>query len=391
MPNYNKPTFLFSNESEARLTKNQDKISNLESSIGRTERINSGLTKYIPEKENERTLLTSKLDKLKQEFLQEKIKFKQELNFHNFLSVLKILLIIISAVIQRAVWTFIIRFQNYRLERNIRFIQTYRDEVVKIKSDISFIFSQRQAGLELYKGEWLPIEEIQLIREAEIGLADNFASMSDRDFEFFISELLKEMDYDIIKVTPPTGDFGTDIIAKKGGVSVAVQCKKYNEKNRVGNTSIQQLIGSMRYYGASHSIFVTTSDYTEKAKEQTKNASIELWNKDTLHGYVKKYLLKKNVSEIFDAIENAKLKEEEVKQDIKDKIEERKERERNKTICPICGGGKMRNRKMCSRCKNERHRIRKERDYDYGGDLPPYWDMDWDDFNNDFNRRFGGW
>lgn len=48
MPNYNTSTFLISNESDAQLRNNQNKISNLESSISRTEQINSGLTKYIP-------------------------------------------------------------------------------------------------------------------------------------------------------------------------------------------------------------------------------------------------------------------------------------------------------------------------------------------------------
>jgi len=320
--------------------------------------------------------------------LQEKIKVKQELNFHNFLSVLKILLFNIPTEIQRGVWTFIIRFQKYRLGRNIRIIQNYRNDVVKIKSDISFILSQRQAGLELYKGEWLSIEKIQLNREAEIGLTDNFASMSSREFEFFIAELLKAMDYDIIEVTPATGDFGADIVAKKGGVIVAVQCKKYNEDNYVSNQDIQKSIGSMNYRNASHAIFVTTSYYTKKAIEQKKNTSIDLWDKDTLHGYVKKYLLKKNVSEILDAIESAKLKDEEAKQIKKDKIEEKKERNRNKTICPLCGGGKRKDRKICSRCKEE-ERLRKKRrggDYDYGGGLPP----GFDDTLDDINRRFGG-
>lgn len=389
MPNYNqKSTFLYSNESDVRLSKDQEKISKLESFIVKIEQINSDIKKYIDEKEKKKSLLDTKLDKVKQEFSQEKIKFKQTINFQNFFPVLNFFLVIISITIQRAAWTLIIRVQNYRLDQNFGIIQTHRNELENNKSDISFIYSQRQVGLELYKGGWLSIEEIKRIRDAEIGLADNFASMSDRDFEYFIAVLLKEMDYGNVIVTPQRKDFGTDITAEKDGKTVAVQCKKYNENNRVGNVDIQKLIGSMRYYRASHSIFVTTSYYTNHALEQTKNASIDLWDKDTLHGYVKKYLLKKNISEIFDAIQNAKFKEQYEKQSAKYKIELRKEQQRNKTICPLCGGGKRKDRNICSQCKEEEHRRKKRRrgGDDYGGGLP---DMDWNEFDDNihFNRR----
>jgi HJR/Mrr/RecB family endonuclease len=265
------------------------------------------------------------------------------------------------------------------IEQNIRDIKNYQENVIKLQTDILFISSQRLNGFELYHNEWLLLNEIQLRREAELGLLNNFASMTGHEFELFISELLKEMKYEIIEILK-TKDYGIDIVAKNNNDVVIIQCKRYDEKNHIGNAFVRQLIGSISYhrYKASRAIFITTSYYTEPALEQAKhNNKIELWDKDTLYENIKKYLLKKNTSHILNAIENAKLKEEQLKiiklNEIKEQQEREKERrelikvqkekqlkeqqekEREKMICPVCGGGKMKTRKMCSQCKKKYH------------------------------------
>ncbi|OPX63469.1 restriction endonuclease [Methanoregula sp. PtaB.Bin085] len=387
---YDNSTFIYTKESNALLSKYQSEKSGLESAILNDEQKIFKLKEYLPKREFQNRDLSSRIEELKNDFSDKKNDFKNKKTFRNFFLVIKLFFILSFRKVQRSFWMCVIRIQKFRLERNLRLQHDHQSDLVSVKSDISFIYSQRQRGLELFKGEWLSTTEIQTIREGEIGITDNFSSMTPREFELFTAELLKEMGYYDVVVTPEKGDFGTDIVAKKDGITTAVQCKRFNENNSVGNREIQQLLGSMKYYHASHAIFVTTSYYTPQAMEQTKNASIDLWDKDTLHGYVKKYLLKKNIPEIFNAIDNAKQRDEEKRTEARIRAEEKRERQRDKTICPICGGRKQKTRKMCYRCKEERRRERKrEREdsgyypYDWS---PPSWDMDWDDFNRRFYR-----
>lgn len=65
-------------------------------------------------------------------------------------------------------------------------------------------------------------------------------------FEEDIAYLLKCLDYTNVGVTPPTGDFGVDILAEKNGISYAIQCKKYSGK--VGVDAVQQVLAGKGYY-----------------------------------------------------------------------------------------------------------------------------------------------
>lgn len=382
-------SFSYTTESDSLLSRYHNKIAGLEYAIRSDEEKIFRLNESIPQRKIRTQELTSQIKKLKQDYSGKKNSFKNQKNFHNFIGILRLFFFIFFRIAQRSIGIMIIHIQEHRLGWSIKAHQNHQRELGITRSEISVIYSQRQNGFELFKENWLPVDEIRVIREGEIGISDNFSSMSPRDFELFTAELLKEMDYKIIQVTPEKGDYGTDIVVSQSGKTIAVQCKRYNENNVVGNREIQQLLGSMRYYNASHAIFITTSFYTPQAMEQTKNASIELWDKDTLHGNVRKYLLKKDIPQIFDAIKNAKRKDEVKKTEARFRAEEKKERERDKSICPICGGKKQKSRKMCYRCKEERRKERRRDRYDDG--YPSYdwgptqsFDLDW----NDFNRRF---
>ena len=382
-------SFSYTTESDSLLSRYHNKIAGLEYAIRSDEEKISRLNESIPQRKNRDRELTSQIEIMRQDYSEKKNIFKNQKSFHNFINILKLFFFIFFRIAQRSIGIMIIHIQEYRLGWSIKAHQNHQRELGITRSEISFIYSQRQNGFELFKKNWLPVDEIRVIREGEIGISDNFSSMSPRDFELFTAELLKEMDYKIIQVTPEKGDYGTDIVVSKSGKTIAVQCKRYHENNAVGNRDIQQLLGSMRYYNASHAIFVTTSFYTPQAMQQTKNASIELWDKDTLHGNVRKYLLKKDIPQIFDAIKSAKERDEDKHKEARIKIEERKARQRDKSICPYCGGRMRKDRIMCYRCKQERKRSRKtergggDPSFDWGP--PPSYDMDWDDFNRRFN------
>jgi restriction endonuclease Mrr len=59
----------------------------------------------------------------------------------------------------------------------------------------------------------------------------------------------------------------------------------------VGAPVVQQTLGAMWKVKADQSIIVTTSGFTVYAREQAKEAPIELWDKRTLQEFVMKYMI----------------------------------------------------------------------------------------------------
>lgn len=239
-----------------------------------------------------------------------------------------------------------------RLNKKNLEIQECNLKIADAKNNISLILSQRQKGFEIYEKQWINLEEIQKLKQIKIGLANNFSEMSPFDFEHFTALLLQEMGYQT-EVTKKTGDYGVDIIAIKNNQRIAVQCKRFQEGHPVGNRDIQNLLGSMGYYRVHSCILVTTSDFTKNAREQSKNSPIELWNKEKLHELVKKHLLKFNINEVFDSIESQKRNAEKKTGGVNKKSQNGTISKEDKGICPRCGGGKMKTRKYCSKCKTE--------------------------------------
>jgi len=118
----------------------------------------------------------------------------------------------------------------------------------------------------------------------------NFDSITPFEFEELIGELLNKMGYET-EVTSKSGDYGIDVIARKGKDVVAVQVKKYAKGNNVGNQEVQKLLGSMQLstLRANKGILATTSDFTVHAIEQAKGTPIEFWNGDVLVELFNKY------------------------------------------------------------------------------------------------------
>lgn len=126
----------------------------------------------------------------------------------------------------------------------------------------------------------------------EIMLSTNFSFMSPYDFEEFIARLFDTQGYKT-EVTKKTGDYGVDVIAEKGLEKIAIQCKKYQEGNSVGNQTVQMLLGAMQLKNlkANKGIIITTSEFTKQAYKQAESNNVELWNKSILHQKVRECLL----------------------------------------------------------------------------------------------------
>ncbi len=125
----------------------------------------------------------------------------------------------------------------------------------------------------------------------EIMFSTNFNFMSPYDFEEFIAKLFNSQGYKT-DVTKKTGDYGVDVIAENDLEKIAIQCKKYQEGNSVGNQTVQMLLGAMQLKNlkANKGIIITTSEFTKQAYMQAEGNNVELWDKNILHQKVREYL-----------------------------------------------------------------------------------------------------
>jgi hypothetical protein len=76
------------------------------------------------------------------------------------------------------------------------------------------------------------------------------------------------------KVTQASSDQGCDLIATIMDITLVVQCKLYS--NPVGNKAVQEIVGAMRHYGATHGAVVTNSTFTRSAQALARSNKIYL-------------------------------------------------------------------------------------------------------------------
>ncbi|MBL7100949.1 MAG: restriction endonuclease [Nanoarchaeota archaeon] len=169
-------------------------------------------------------------------------------------------------------------------------LKLLREERLKFEKE------QKAKGFVEYGGKWGTPKQVKRWKEIDIGLSNNFADLSPYKFEEFIAKLFRKMGYDA-KKTVSTGDYGADIIAKKGDETIIIEVKKYSKGNNITPKEVQRTLGAMWKHKAEKAIFITTSDFSVRAKEVEKEGPIELWDKKTLHKMVRKYFIEMETGE----------------------------------------------------------------------------------------------
>lgn len=115
--------------------------------------------------------------------------------------------------------------------------------------------------------------------------------MSGYEFEDWSVTLLKANGFTNVILTERSNDQGVDIIAKKNGLSYAIQCKCYSSK--LGNKSIQEVTTGRIIYNCDRSLVITNSYFTDSAYAAAKATKTELWDRDTLIPFVRNLLKSK--------------------------------------------------------------------------------------------------
>lgn len=104
------------------------------------------------------------------------------------------------------------------------------------------------------------------------------SNMSPYDYEKYVAYKLSQQGFTDIEVTKASGDFGADVIARdKGGHKMCFQCKMFRPGHKVGVRAVQEVSSARTYYGCTRSAVVTTSVFTNQARELAKKAGVELY------------------------------------------------------------------------------------------------------------------
>ena len=75
-------------------------------------------------------------------------------------------------------------------------------------------------------------------------------------------------------------DQGVDVLARKGRVSVVIQCKLYSRP--IGNAAVQEVIAGQAFMGATYAAVVSNQAYTRAARELAARTRVLLLSAEDL-------------------------------------------------------------------------------------------------------------
>ncbi len=101
------------------------------------------------------------------------------------------------------------------------------------------------------------------------------------EFEKSVADLLRVNGFLEVKITPYSGDYGFDIIAKYNNQKYVFQCKYYNNKN-LGIKPIQEVFAGKTYYRADVAVVVTNVYFSQNAQILSKKTNVQLWDRSHL-------------------------------------------------------------------------------------------------------------
>lgn len=84
------------------------------------------------------------------------------------------------------------------------------------------------------------------------------------EFEHWVASALRTFGWKC-EVTSGSGDQGIDVIARKGGIGIGIQCKLYSAP--VGNRAVQEAISGAQFYGLHCAAVVTNASFTRSATD----------------------------------------------------------------------------------------------------------------------------
>jgi hypothetical protein len=131
--------------------------------------------------------------------------------------------------------------------------------------------------------------------------------MDGRQFELFLSKLYDGLGY-FSEVTPPSGDFGADVITVKDKTKTVIQAKCFGDGQSVGVEAINEVCGGAGYWNAQKKVVITNRYFTKSAIISAERNNVHLINRDGLQLLLREYretLDNKNLFRIFSSRKKA--------------------------------------------------------------------------------------
>lgn len=110
--------------------------------------------------------------------------------------------------------------------------------------------------------------------------------MTGLEFEHAIAGLYANLGY-AVELTPPSSDYGVDLLVKKGKQNIAIQAKRYS--GNVGVKAVQEVLAGSSFYQATSSLVITNALFTKQAKTLATKTGVKLVDKIALANMWQKY------------------------------------------------------------------------------------------------------
>lgn len=96
---------------------------------------------------------------------------------------------------------------------------------------------------------------------------ETLREMTWREFETLVGEAYRRQGYAVEETGGGGADGGVDLILRRGGETVLVQCKHWKQK-KVSSPTVRELRGAVARDRATRGVFVTLGEFTEDARAE---------------------------------------------------------------------------------------------------------------------------
>lgn len=124
------------------------------------------------------------------------------------------------------------------------------------------------------------IAKIRALRVSDVD------SMTGHAFEQYVADILRSRGFQT-RVTKGSGDSGVDVIASKGNVRYAIQCKRYAQP--VSRRAVSDAVAGIAFYKCTAAMVVTNSHFTPGAVSLAQSNNCILVDRDALAGWISEW------------------------------------------------------------------------------------------------------
>lgn len=153
----------------------------------------------------------------------------------------------------------------------------------------------RDRALRILREERERLDKYDSVSPSESSRAPRYVDLNDLElvsgyeFEHILAEILSRVEGDAT-VTEESGDQGVDVVWFRDTDTVGIQAKAYDKSNPVGNSAVQEIYTGSTVRDSEYSIdapaVVTTSRYTDGAREAAENSDVILYGRSDLERWL---------------------------------------------------------------------------------------------------------